>query len=563
MSALKLFLRYAISFRGRLTLWLGGLTFATLLIVGGYVGRIAAGEISSSNGETLYLAAKAAADLLSTNLRERMQEVDLLRHSPVLTSGDLSRQEIREQIDLRKSVHSEYAWIGIADPHGTVIQGTGGLLVGENVGQRPWFQGVVNNDLFIGDMHEAVLLAKRLPNVKQDQPLRFIDFAALIRDTNGNIRGVLGTHAHWSWVTEMVESVVTEQAAKKKVDVLIVGKNGNVVYPQELVDLTLPSGGWADTRYSVLEWGDGRFLTSIVPVKEVATQKLEWNVILRQPLDDARMPIAELWERLIWSGIFASMLISVIGLRFAQRISRPIEQLVKAVAQAEIPNGSPNYPKPQNIPEFDKLNAAIQSTTDSLLDRERQLEKLNSSLEQLVEERTEELTVANRQLEYLSISDALTGVNNRRRFDQKLHEYFAMERRGGSCYALLIIDVDHFKNINDTYGHQVGDVVLQKLAALLKDNVRDTDFVARYGGEEFVALLYGIGDFSEGLTVAEKLRTTISEYDFPRVGRVTISLGLSVSSGRDELDSQIIQRADSALYAAKGNGRNRVEVVVP
>ena len=555
--------RFLTSFRGRLTLWFGGLTFATLLVVGVYVGQIAAGEIAKTSGEKLFLAAKSAADLITANLRERTQEVDLLRRSPALTQGNLTGPELQELLDYRKSVHSEFAWIGITDPEGKVIRGTGGLLVGENVEHRPWFKGALDYDLLVGDLHEAALLAKRLPQVKPGEPLRFIDFAAPIRDESGKLRGVLGTHVHWWWITETVESVITEQAAKQDVDVLIINKDDKVIYPQELVDLKVPAHLAVDKHYVMTEWTDGMFLTSVSTVRDQSPTKLQWRIVLRQPLGTAEALIHDLWQQLVLSGIGASLLIALLGFRFASRISRPIEQLATAVDQVATQGEQPSYPPPQNIPELDKLTDSIKSTTASLLQREEELQALNASLEQQVAERTEALTIANRELEQLSISDALTGVNNRRRFDEKLREYFAMEKRNGAAYSLLVVDVDHFKNINDTYGHPTGDSVLQQLASLLKNNVRESDFVARYGGEEFVVLLYNINGITDGCSVADKLRTAVANHSFATVGKVTISVGLSQSSPVDANESMIVQRADAALYAAKRNGRNRVEVISP
>ena len=162
----------------------------------------------------------------------------------------------------------------------------------------------------------------------------------------------------------------------------------------------------------------------------------------------------------------------------------------------------------------------------------------------------------------LASRDVLTGVYNRRSFDERLVEWFQAFRRNGRPYALLLIDIDHFKRINDTHGHPAGDAVLRQLAQLLSDQVRASDFVARYGGEEFVVLLPETGTARAAETVAEKIRAAVADVAFPDAGQVTISVGLSVSEASDADASAVMRRADDALYQAKAAGRNRVTSIV-
>ena len=130
-------------------------------------------------------------------------------------------------------------------------------------------------------------------------------------------------------------------------------------------------------------------------------------------------------------------------------------------------------------------------------------------------------------------------------------------KRHGQPYAVLFIDIDRFKRINDTYGHETGDEVLRQLAQVLQGAARVTDFVARYGGEEFLVLL---PDTSEAgaLTLGEKIRQAVATQSFPVVGEVTVSVGVSVARGADKNEEEVVPRADKALYRAKSEGRNRV-----
>ncbi|TFH01608.1 MAG: diguanylate cyclase [Calditrichales bacterium] len=167
----------------------------------------------------------------------------------------------------------------------------------------------------------------------------------------------------------------------------------------------------------------------------------------------------------------------------------------------------------------------------------------------------------------LSYTDGMTELHNYRYFEMRLNEEIGRHTRNNQGVSLIILDVDHFKNYNDTLGHQAGDDVLRKLAQILKDTVRENDIVARYGGEEFAVILPSVG--REGVIIlAERLRSHIEEAVFEDeqvqpLGRVTVSVG-TASLPIDAMDaSDLIYKADTALYAAKHAGRNRVKQYSP
>lgn len=550
------------SFRGRIALWFGTLTLLTLLSAGFYVGRIATGELRTASGEALYVTARSAADLVAANLRERQLEIDLLRRSSLLVRGELSSPALRELLDLRKAVRSEYAWIGVTSAEGVVRQATDGLLVGETVRGEPWFVGAQTAP-YVGDVHEAVLHAEQLRDAGSTGPLRFVDFAAPILASDGTLRGILGAHARWSWVVETVESVVATGLGEGKAQVLIADRLGTILYPEDLAaELRFPERRRPTARHEVMKWSDGEYFTSVVGVESGTAQELGWQIIVRQPVRVARAASAELRDELTLLGLIAAILFAAVAYRLAARVSRPVEQLARAVRSIERGDRAVAYPIEDHIPEVKLLNSAIQSMTASVLAQERKLQELNASLERLVEQRTAALKLANAELERLASSDPLTGVHNRRRFDEKLRELHLGVRRHQRDFSLLVVDADHFKKINDTWGHQVGDDVLRHLARLLGQSVRVTDFVARFGGEEFVVLLPDTPE-DEGLVVAEKIRHAVATSAFPVVGSVTISIGLSSSSASDDSEQAVLERADRGLYIAKQGGRKRVAVVPP
>jgi diguanylate cyclase (GGDEF)-like protein len=160
----------------------------------------------------------------------------------------------------------------------------------------------------------------------------------------------------------------------------------------------------------------------------------------------------------------------------------------------------------------------------------------------------------------MSVTDGLTGLFNIRYFKLLLETEIIMAKSDPTkIFTIIMSDVDHFKKFNDTYGHQVGDLVLKEVANALKNSVRASDIVARYGGEEMIILLRGT-PLKNGLVVAEKIRKNIEESlvrDRNNTYKVTASLGVSTCKPIDTVDS-IIKRADEGLYQAKESGRNRV-----
>lgn len=163
----------------------------------------------------------------------------------------------------------------------------------------------------------------------------------------------------------------------------------------------------------------------------------------------------------------------------------------------------------------------------------------------------------NRELARLSVTDRLTGLYNRLKLDEALEGEVQRALRFDQPFSLIILDLDHFKAVNDEHGHQLGDKVLIHLARLLQDNTRETDVVGRWGGEEFMVICTHTA-LDGALNLAEKLRLLLQECAFPVVGPRTGSFGVSAYRAGDQA-RDLVARADAALYTAKHQGRNRVE----
>ena len=166
-------------------------------------------------------------------------------------------------------------------------------------------------------------------------------------------------------------------------------------------------------------------------------------------------------------------------------------------------------------------------------------------------------------IKQVGLLDPLTGINNRRFFEQRIEEEVTLSHRNKTPLSCLFIDLDHFKSINDTHGHQAGDIVLKEVANVLADIMRTSDVLARYGGEEFVILLANT-DQNASYEIAERIRNRVEDTPFKVTNKdtlsVTMSIGLSVMDEQSDIKTtkQLVNAADQAVYAAKMSGRNRV-----
>jgi diguanylate cyclase (GGDEF)-like protein len=191
-----------------------------------------------------------------------------------------------------------------------------------------------------------------------------------------------------------------------------------------------------------------------------------------------------------------------------------------------------------------------------------QLQEMNNYLEQKIYERTEslldtqrELLEDNNELTRMALTDNLTGLSNRTHINRILRQEYSRFERHNQCFGIIMLDIDHFKNVNDQHGHDTGDKVLKKMASTVASAIRTSDYVARWGGEEFLICCTTI-DEVDLQPIAETIRQLVANTDFERVGQITASLGCAAIV-KGESVNELIKRADVALYEAKNNGRNR------
>ena len=180
----------------------------------------------------------------------------------------------------------------------------------------------------------------------------------------------------------------------------------------------------------------------------------------------------------------------------------------------------------------------------------------NNNIETLVSLGTD--ITAKKELEKMASVDKLTNIYNRRMIDNFLKQEIEIEKRHSNGLSIILIDIDHFKDVNYTYGHQMGDMVLSKIAELISINSRKSDIQGRFGGEEFIVICPQT-TCKEALVLAQKIRISVENYKFEQIGTKTISLGISAFEKNDTEES-LVKKADIALYQAKNGGRNRASL---
>jgi diguanylate cyclase (GGDEF)-like protein/hemerythrin-like metal-binding protein len=258
-----------------------------------------------------------------------------------------------------------------------------------------------------------------------------------------------------------------------------------------------------------------------------------WAVALGWMSSDAGMTLLQSALVALATALGWAMLSRMTELRHATEVAQAA-QLAAAATQAQ------------------ELEAQVAQRNAELSARLKDLEEARSSAETA----NQSLQLAMEQLEQVAATDRLTGAWNRRRFEESALSEIAQALRKGEDLSLIMFDLDHFKRVNDTFGHAAGDAVLVGTAQVVREQLRASDALVRWGGEEFLVMAPAT-PLEGAMGLAEKLRLTVAALDFPGVGQVTMSLGVAAYAMGERIEDWV-DRADQALYRAKTEGRNRV-----
>ena len=459
----------------------------------------------------------------------------------------------------------DYAWIGVADAEGKVRASTHGMLEGARVDARPWFQTGIKS-AHATDYHPALLLNTLLP--KSTDPWRFIDMSAPLRDDAGAVRGVVGVHMSWQWVRNRARQLLTPALREYGAEVLVVRADGTVLLgPENMVEKKFDSPSLRLAQQgatgSLREQGaDGRvYLTGYSRTGtggDPAT--LQWSVLVRHTEDAALAEARVLERRMIALSVLMAAILALCAALLARRLTRPMDALSGAIEQAieatRAGGRAAEIPVVSGFHEAQVLSQAMRELVRSEEEHRSALETMNQQLESTVAARTAEL-------QSLLLHDGLTGLPNRRALMQTLPEAMHRAARASKPCALLFLDMDGFKNVNDTHGHEEGDELLRQFGARLVHAVRKTDSVARLAGDEFVVVLEGLSDAQDANEKAGTLLDVLRKPYQLKGAAVTVGASIGVAlhlPGAAQDLAAWLARADSAMYAAKRGGKNTVKL---
>ncbi|MDP3120019.1 MAG: diguanylate cyclase [Sulfuricurvum sp.] len=259
-----------------------------------------------------------------------------------------------------------------------------------------------------------------------------------------------------------------------------------------------------------------------------------------------------------------TLVLLALFLIFLKREFRFLKELTRNVLQYEpVLNNFP-LQKSNKVDEVGIIHNAFISMVEKIHSHSKLLDSVNQSLELKIQERTQELEQANKQLKELTLTDSLTQLSNRRSFETYFIDIYRLAQRNQIEISVIMCDIDHFKQINDTHGHTAGDMVLKEFAHIMKKSLnRGSDFIARYGGEEFVIILYDANS-NDAKELCIKIQNNLKdsqnfESQWGKIGLITISFGIaSIVPMEQDTSQNLIDSADIALYKAKNEGRNRI-----
>ena len=553
------------SLRMQIALVFGTLVVGLSVLLSLGFGELLKHRIQRDAGNSLQVVAENAGKLLALGLMQRSLEAQVMASAEVVWSKGLDSAEAQHMLARSQAMQPTNVWIGVADAQGVVRNATNGLLVGQSVAQRPWFQHGLQG-VHVGDVHAAQLLESLLPPTATGEPHRFVDFAAPIRIGPTTV-GVIAIHGSWQWTREVLESLTPASSDESALELFIFDRQGTLIFApggrtevMRAAGQRLPEGiqinnnrdGGGSTQTAVARWQDGkRYLTAATQLQpRNAASDLGWRIVARQPVELAFAEADDTVQLAFAIGLVAALFASALAWLAARRLSVDLYALADAASGVEAGRAGSDIPAMQSSREVQQLSQSLGRMTHHLV-------AAREAMEEKVRLRTLELEAANRALDLQARTDALTGLLNRRGFETQMAFAVALARRSSRPLSLITVDVDHFKRVNDTYGHEAGDEVLRRLARTLESRLRGSDVVARLGGEEFVALLPDT-DLNGAQSIAQALVTAMAEQQEPVVGTITVSAGVATMRGAEDNGAAMLRRGDAALYEAKGQGRNRV-----
>ncbi|WP_405112398.1 sensor domain-containing diguanylate cyclase [Paenibacillus sp. FSL K6-1217] len=510
------------------------------------IGNRATASVEVGIGSSLAAEANQMSEKLDHFMWSRSGEIEVLSKLSAFQEP-VEPAEAGGLLDQLKKSLPVFTWVGFLDKTGNVIASTDQILQGTNISQRPVFQQALKGT-FIGDVHDAVLLSKLLP-APTGEALQFVDVSVPVMDKQGRTSGVLAAHLSWEWSREVEASIVNPLKERLKgVEVFVVSRKDDTILlgPEALTGKRMTAGVLQQARSGkssyVIERERGRdsYLTGYAYGDGYMNYPgLGWTVIIRQPADIAFASVRQLEHFILISGLLTAAVFALIGWLLAGWISLPLRNITRTAdllssgADVEIPTST-------RFKDVAILSASLRSLVNNLTKTETKLSYMSD----------------------MALHDKLTGLPNRAALDEFLAHAVSKAKQKRTTLSFLYMDLDGFKKVNDSFGHAVGDALLQEVAFRLMDCTRDNEIVARLGGDEFVIILNTSAGkpMKEAEVVASRIISKINQPILIKGEelRVGCSVGAAVWTP-DCGDTTLTMRlADEALYISKRSGKNRI-----
>jgi|GEM_PF-1253873 len=656
--------------RAQISLASGGIALVLSLVLSYFAAEDSRQQIEQAEGQSFQRRAQSALDVLDRGMFERSREISNAANLEEIRNPKVSVERKREILERLQSSFNAYAWIGICDDKGIGLVGTGKYLEGKDLSKRPWCtQG--RERTYLGDMHDALLLSKLLPNPSGEM-FYLVDVAAPVVDKKGKLQGVLCGHIFWKWAEDVLDSKQTQGK-----DTFLLTKDGLVLSGPEaprselsqLAPLTMQAIMQGDSNggYLLEKWSDGK--TYLVGYAKSSGYRdypgMGWISLMREDVTQAFAPARELRMRILLMGMVLGGVFAWLGWMMAGRIARPITRISEAADKLAAGDLSYDVPAQQGDGEVAHLSTAIHNMVETLVKEITQRRKAeqdlrlsakvfeNNSEAIMITDTRHKIVSVNRafteitgygedevlgkdphllssgrhtpafyksfyetlysqdkwrgeiwnkrkngevfpqwstisvlrdetgtvtyhiavylditerkkeeeRIQYLANYDVMTGLPNRYLLGDRLENALNLAQSHATKLAVMFIDLDHFKNVNDSLGHDVGDELLKEVALRLKACLRRSDTIARQGGDEFIAILGDLNSEDQVTFVAEKMIESLrGEF---KVGehQLSVSLSIGVSVYPDDGDSAVhlLRNADMAMYRAKDAGRNQFQ----
>lgn len=658
------------SLRAQISFASGTIVIVLSLVLSYYAAENSKTQIETREGESFARQAASMLDVLDRGMFERSREIQNAAILDDIREPRVSIERKRELLERLQSTFNAYAWIGICDAQGKGVVGTGKYLEGKDLSKRPWCTKG-RDHAYLGDMHDALLLSKLLPNPSGEM-FYLVDVAAPVKDKSGALQGVLCGHIFWKWAEEVLDS---KKSPGK--DIFLLSQDGLVLSGPEparsdlakvapLTMRTISQSGQS-SGYLLETWGNGK--TYLIGYAKSSGYRdypgMGWVSLMREDVTQAFIPARQLRERILLMGVGLGLMFAWIGWLMAGRIAGPITRISRTADKIAAGDLTCAVPVQLGEGEVAHLSSAIHdmvaSLTREISERRKAEEGLRLSAEVfannseaiMITDASNCIVMINRafteitgytdsevigrnprllssgkqsqgfyqefyaalhgknqwrgeiwnkrksgeifpewvtvsvlrdeqqaithyiavyldlserkreeeRIQYLANYDVLTGLPNRYLLGDRLEQGLNHAQRHQAKLAVMFIDLDHFKNINDSLGHDVGDALLKMVADRLKLCLRRADTIARQGGDEFVAVIGDLNSEDEAIFIAEKMIASLSE-PFA-IGEmqlsVTPSIGVSIFPDDGATAVQLLRNADLAMYRAKDSGRNRLE----